>query len=648
MKTAKHNVGQLSRRGLFRAETFNDEEKSVEVSFSSDEPAMMWNWEIGSFKEILSHDPEHVRLGRMKNGVSVLDNHNSWGSVKNIILGSATDPKIENGKGFCLVRLSEDEDHKGFVQNVKKKIIKDLSVGYRVYKYQDLTLPGDEVRTLKAVDWEPYEVSFVAIPADANAQTRSQKPESSYECEIISREDSLKTKSQVEEPAKEEPKKEEPSQEPTTEEPKKEEPKEEPKAEPAKEEPKTDEVQAEQERCLEINESCQTHGLNKDFARKLITDKTEISLARKMIINKIAEEKGSVKTQNNNVTIEADERDKKRSLVEQAISLKIDSSLKVENEVRQMRNLSLVEMAKELDPSLRMLSKHEIAGRSMLSTSDFPLIFGNVANKSLRKGYEGATRTFQAFARQTVLPDYKEVSRIVTGEAPELKAIAEGGEYEYGVIGEGAEKYKLSKWGRKIRLTEEMFVNDSLDALASLPTKFGNAASRLESKIVYAILTGSHVMSDTKELFHADHGNLGTPGAPSETTLDEMFTKFGNQKIDDVILNLMPQFLIVGQSNRLAAQKLLAAVTASKTGDVNVFQNALQLIVDGNISNKFWFGACSPDQIDTIEYAYLDGMSGPEVKSIADEANDSIILKCKHVFAAKAVEHRGLFVNKYV
>lgn len=647
MKTTKHEVGQLSRRGQFLADTFNDEEKSIEVTFSSDEPAMMWNWDIGSFKEVLSHDPAHVRLGRMKNGVSLLDNHNSWGSVRNIILGSAIDPKIGNGKGTCLVRLSEDEDHQGFVKNVKKKIIKDLSVGYRVYKYEELTMPGDEVRTLKAVDWEPYEVSFVAIPADANAQTRSQKPESSYECEIISREDSLKTKSAGDAPVVE------PVVEPVAEpaavtEPVAEPVKEEPKAEPVKEEPKADEVQAEQERCLEITESCRTHGLSNDFARKLITDKTNIGLARKLIIAKIAEEKGTMQTQNNNVTIVADERDKKRGLVEQAISLKLDPTMKVENEVRQMRNLSLVEMAKELDPSLRMLSKHEIAGRSMLSTSDFPLIFGNVANKSLRKGYEGAARTFQQFARQTTLPDYKEVSRIVTGEAPELKAIAEGGEYEYGVIGEGAEKYRLSKWGRKIRLTEEMFVNDSLDALASLPTKFGNAASRLESKIVYAILTGSHKMADTVELFHADHGNLGTAGAPSETTLDEMFTKFGEQKIDDVILNLMPQFLIVGQKNRLAAQKLLAAVTASKSGDVNVFQNALQLIVDGNISGKGWYGACSPDQIDTIEYAYLDGMAGPEVKSIADEANDSIILKCKHVFAAKAVEHRGLFKNPYV
>ena len=631
MKT-ENKMGPLSRRGLFKPDSFKEGENSVQVVFASSEPADMYSWRLGSFKEILSMDPAHIRLGRMQKGVSVLDNHDQYGSVKKVVLGRANSPTIEGEEALVTMYLSDREDNKGLVNDVQKGFIADVSVGYRVYKYEELTLPGEEVRTLKAVDWEPYEVSFVPVPADVNAQVRNKKEENEYEFEIISREDSLKNRNASTEPVTE------PVVEPAAT----------PAAAPASEPAAAPVAQAETEqaRCLEINDTCQRHGLKPEFARKLITDNVSIDQARKLIIDKIAEEKPSMH-QNNNTTVLVDERDKKRHLAETGIALRLGVSMKdITNEERAYVHLSLVEMAKELDPSLRMLSKKEIASRAMMSSSDFPLLLGNVANKLLAKSYGVAPRTFMPFVNKVTLTDFKESTKIITGAAPQLLKIAEGGEYEYGTIGEGAEKMRLSKFGRKIRFTEEMFMNDSLGSLNDLPKKFGFSAAALESAIVYGILTGNPNLSDGIALFHATHGNLGTAGAISETTLDEGYQKFADQKDGNLPLNILPKFLIAGSKNRVDAKKILSSLTtAGKAADINVFQNDLDLIIDANISGKEWFLAADPNQIETIDIGYLEGAEGPEVKSIADEANDSIIIKCKHYFVAGAQSHKGLFKN---
>jgi hypothetical protein len=650
MKT-QNKIGPLSRRGLFSPDTFNDEDKSIEVVFATENPVVMYNYQLGTFKEILSMDPAHIRLKRFQRGISLLDNHDRHGSVKKVVLGAAIYKGIEKNEGICRAILSEREDNQGLILDVKKGIIKETSVGYRVFKYEELTLPGEEMRTLKAIDWEPFELSLTPVGNDEDSMTRSKKNNEENEFEIISREDSLKTRSQEADPAAEPvivpaPVVTEPVAAPV----------EVPAAVPVLEvEPVANPVDhsaaiaSEQARCLEINDSCRRLGLKDEFARKLVTDKTPIENARKLIINQKAEENGSMNP-NTNVTVVADERDAKRGLAEKAISLRLGLFTgTVENEVGALRHLTLTELAKEINPALRSMSKKEIAQRSMHSTSDFPLLFGNVANKSLAKAYAVAPKTFLPFVNKVNLSDYKESSKIKFGEAPELKAIAEGGEYEFGTIGEGSEKMKLSKYGRKIRITEEMFINDDLGALASLPVKFGNASARLESALVYGILTGNPNMADGVALFHANHGNLGTAGAPSETTFDEMVQKFLEQAEGGQLLNILPKFVIGGPKNRTQLMKMIASLSAvGKSGDVNIFQNAYDLIIDANITNKLWFGAADPSQIETIDIGYLDGMEGPEVKSIADEANDSILLKCKHVFVAKAVESKGLFKNPYV
>ena len=46
-------------------------------------------------------------------------------------------------------------------------IIRNVSVGYRVHRYEVIRSDG-AVPLYRAVDWEPYEISVVSVPADAS------------------------------------------------------------------------------------------------------------------------------------------------------------------------------------------------------------------------------------------------------------------------------------------------------------------------------------------------------------------------------------------------------------------------------------------------------------------------------------------------
>lgn len=325
---------------------------------------------------------------------------------------------------------------------------------------------------------------------------------------------------------------------------------------------------------------------------------------------------------------------------------------KLDDNGKRFQGMNLVRMAEE---SLRINSMAapsvpgQIATKALQSTSDFPLILENVVTKSLRAAYESTPRSFLPFTRRAVLPDFKQISRVQLGGAPSLKRVVEGGEYEHGTIGEGAEKYSVQKYGRQVAITWETIINDDLSAFTRIPEMFGRSAADLESDIVYGILIANAAMSDGVALFHATHGNLGTAGAISETTLSEAREKMLLQKgIEGRYITVRPEFLIVPPRQLTAAQKIVTAVVPDATSGVNVFQNGLSVIAEPRLqdgSATAFYLAANPSAVDTIEYGYLEGYEGVYTETKQGWDVDGVMVKCRHVFGAKAIDYRGLFRN---
>ena len=182
-------IPPLSVRADVVARTANEEQRTVELVFSTGAPVQRYDWMKDTFYlESLSLDPEHVRLDRLNAGGPLLDSHNNdsvtdqLGSVEP---GSVTLTKKE---ARATVRFSRREAVEPIWQDVKDGIIRSVSVGYRAYKYEE-TAPSksNALPVRKAIDWEPFEVSMVPIPADAGAQVRGEKPADTNPCQIVTR-----------------------------------------------------------------------------------------------------------------------------------------------------------------------------------------------------------------------------------------------------------------------------------------------------------------------------------------------------------------------------------------------------------------------------------------------------------------------------
>jgi hypothetical protein len=142
---------------LYRTESGNlsiiDKDKRiVEVSLSSEAPVKRWG-----DTEILSHDPAHIRLDRLRTvGAFHLD-HDTTKRVAAIKSAEVRDRKLYIKMQFGRTQIADDA-----WKDVEDGILRGTSAGYRIHQIN----ANEDTRTITAVDWEPFEGSFTTIPAD--------------------------------------------------------------------------------------------------------------------------------------------------------------------------------------------------------------------------------------------------------------------------------------------------------------------------------------------------------------------------------------------------------------------------------------------------------------------------------------------------
>ncbi|MGN6970560.1 phage major capsid protein [Neisseria sp. P0009.S001] len=169
-KPDKADMQNMSRFAVFERETVNTENRTVEVAFSSEEPVKRW---FGD--EVLSHAPGACDLSRLNDGGAVLFNH-AWDKHIGVIERAWID---SDKKGRALIRFGNSARAAEKWQDVQDGILRHISVGYRV---NDMALDNpdadyDDYRYI-ITSWEPYEISFVTVPADTTVGVgRSNTPE---------------------------------------------------------------------------------------------------------------------------------------------------------------------------------------------------------------------------------------------------------------------------------------------------------------------------------------------------------------------------------------------------------------------------------------------------------------------------------------
>lgn len=665
----------VTREATLVPSTFNEADNTVEVVWTTGSRVRRYDWWTETaYEEELAVTPEAVDMSRFEAGtVQVLDGHRVYGGVSSII-GIAIRGSIENGEGRATLRLSTRAEMAGIVADIKAGIIRSISFGYNVTKYEitraiDRT-DGVNMPLYRAVSWQPYEISFVTVPADADASTRSQ-PANGVHCEFTTRAPALSSVPTSQEDPMTTPQSGASNAAPTENNrsgaPAA--PAPAPAAAAPANPPAGDDAAARAAteaaaRAAEITEMCTRHGVSQ-LAAGLIRGGNSVDQARQAVLEELARSDAAAGGHNNTrVQTLGDEFQTRMSGIEEAMMHRVYAGTTLTDNGRQFRGMSLLEIGRDFLESrgvqtrgmdrLRLATEILHYRSGMHGTSDFAAIFANVANKRMRGAYEENQGTYTQWARRAPnAPDFKNINIVQLSGAPELLRTNEHGEFQYGTMKDGAMSYALVTYGRMISLTRQAIINDDLRAFERLVSAFGASSSRLENRLVYSQLTGNPTMGDGKTLFHADHANLAT-GAGSALQLSSLKTArtaMRKQKgLQAEELNLAPNFLIVPASLEQDAYQLTSSnYVPAKQADVNEFRaggrTAVEPIIEPILdaaSETAWYLASNNSQVDTVEFCYLDGAEGPVIESQAGFEIDGVTWKCRLDFAAAAIDFRGL------
>ena len=671
-RTLTRDVGPLSFRAAVVPSTLDAEKRTVQVVWTTGASVLRGTWD--PYWEQLSLDPQHVRMERLQSGTAPLLNaHNAY-DIDDVI-GVVESAQLEPGRGTAVVRFDKGEEGDEAFRKVADGILRNLSVGYLTYRAVQVEGGDDTTPVYRAVDWEPYEISLVPINADAGAVTRSAG--ATVKCEFTQEKKDMgdetheaapqaQTAEQARAAAAEQARAAEAAAQ--TRAAQEQVRAEQARAEQARADARAQElasiaVAAERDRVLGIQRIGQALKRPETEIREAVANSTSLESFRAAAVDRHAEAE----------TLPFDRRDPRVQVgesltragaqegVRNALMHRCNpTAVKLEDAGRQYRGLSLMEMARAFLEAHGVrtvgIGKLDLAGLALgldtragtHSTSDFPLILADVAGKTLRRAYEEAPQTFQAWGRRVTLPDFKQVKRTQLGEAPALTKVLEGGEFTRGTIGEGREAYQLSTYGKVFTITRQVLINDDMDAFSRVPQMFGRSARDLESDVVYSHFGGNPVMGDGTTLFHANHLNLGT-GAIAIPSLGAGRQAMRKQKGLDKKqrINVQARNLLVPAALETAAEQFVSTqLLANAANNINVFAGRLQVIAEprlDDVSALEWYLTADPASIDTLEYGYLEGEDGPFIENRIGFDVDGLELKARHDFAAKVIDWRGFY-----
>lgn len=158
---SRHEVIQtkvLKRNVPIEARGIDEEKRTIELSFSSEEPV---NRYFG--KEVLGHKRGEVDLSFIGSGnAPFLVGH--WTDDQVGVVDSA---KVgADRKGRAVVRFGQSDRAEEIFKDIQDGIRTNISVGYSIQTMKLIEDDEEEGPTYRAVRWKPLEISLVAVPAD--------------------------------------------------------------------------------------------------------------------------------------------------------------------------------------------------------------------------------------------------------------------------------------------------------------------------------------------------------------------------------------------------------------------------------------------------------------------------------------------------
>ena len=602
--------------------------RTVELSFSSETPYGRW---FGD--EILCHDEECINLERFNNGLgTLLFNHD-----RDAVVGHIEKVWIEDNRGKALVRFDTDEQSETIFQKVQSGTLQGVSVGYAINRYE--VLEDEDTKSTNGrfngpayivTDWEPLEISIVSVPADATVGVGRSADEIHTSIDTqedntrMDQEKNLEVQTEV-------------------------------KSAPVE----TGITQADLQKAMEQERkrTSEITALFRDFdvdgADEAIVMGVSVDEARAMVMDQLRARNKGV-----SVTMGEAESDKFRAAAQDAVLMAAGIPVaEPAPGAQELRGYSMIELARESLQRERSSKASfgdnmELAREAINSTSTFPAIMSNLANKSVMVGFNEAETTYQVWAGKGSNRDFKEAARVALSEAGNLELVPEGGQFPQDNLGEASARTKVATYGKLFSLTRQAIINDDLGLFSKIANKYGSAAKRLVNKMVYAQLTGDVTMQDGVALFDAKHGNVAATGeALSVKAIAKAITAMRRQKgiTGDATLNITPKYLVVPPELEVTAYQIVnstAAVDGVNSGVVNPYKGRFVVVADAELTNPdAWYLVADATQHDTIEVTYLNGVETPRLETRQGFDVDGIEYKVAFDCGVSALDFRGVYKN---
>jgi hypothetical protein len=272
-----------------------------------------------------------------------------------------------------------------------------------------------------------------------------------------------------------------------------------------------------------------------------------------------------------------------------------------------------------------------------LSTSDFPLLMGDILDRQLLGNYTAFSPSWQNYCKRGRVRDFRTVRRIaldgLTGRfypdyaKPELTAPKEDNS-----LTETGYTYAVQVYEKAAALNWKMIVNDDLDAFSDIPRRLAQGARYTEeyfATTLFVDANGPHA-----SLYTAGNANIVT-GNPALTIagLQTAMTVLGAMKdsagepivVDSVELVVPPALEVTALNILNATQLWLNTNAAAGTAEQNLvtanwMRNRVRLSVNAYVpivassanGNASWFLFANPNTgRPALEIGFLAGYETP-------------------------------------
>ncbi len=292
------------------------------------------------------------------------------------------------------------------------------------------------------------------------------------------------------------------------------------------------------------------------------------------------------------------------------------------------------------------------------SSIDIGGILSSVANKFLLEGFFMVERTWRNVCAVRNVSDFKTVTsyRLVGKDQYEL--VAPGGEIKNGTLGNEQYTNKADTYGLMLSIDRRDIINDDLGAITTVPRKLGRGSGLKINDVFWS------TFMNNAAFFTTGNKNFLT-GVDTALSIDGLTkAEVGFMDLTDSDgkpIGVMPAIMLVPTALSAVGTQLFKSMelrdttSSTKFPVANPHQGKFRVEVSRYLANtsytgnssKAWYLLAEPNDLPTIEVAFLNGQEAPTIETADADFNVlGVQMRGYHDFGVALQDPRGAIKSK--